>query len=351
MSQYIGKTISLISTTDNRYVGLLEGIDSENSTVTLREVRCFGTEGRKNWGPDETLPNPTIYNVVKFNGNDVKDLSILDVKIEDVQPVMPAMWNNQMQQNQNGNAAVPAQPNAATPQQQFPAAMAGYGVYAPSGEANVESLKGKSTKSETENGEDKTNEQKNNGRGISQNTQSNNFERTSRDHRSHLHYNQHHNNSRQQNQRRVEIPKEDFDFQSNNAMFAKNEHNEEEQAEHIANSSNDAAEDDKNESFYDKKSSFFDSISTSAEVDSNMRWQEEKALNLDTFGQASARPRFHRGGRGRGRGNRGGRGRGGYNNNRNNYNNHHNNNNYNNQNRNNYNNKSQFQNNTPSVEF
>ena len=76
MSQYIGKTISLVSVTDNRYVGLLEDIDSEKGTVTLREVRCFGTEGRKNWGPEEIYPNPTVYNSVKFNGSEVKDLSL-----------------------------------------------------------------------------------------------------------------------------------------------------------------------------------------------------------------------------------------------------------------------------------
>lgn len=91
MSQYIGKTISLISVTDNRYVGLLEDIDSEKGTVTLKEVRCFGTEGRKNWGPEEIYPNPTVYNSVKFNGSEVKDLSILDANINDIQPVVPQM--------------------------------------------------------------------------------------------------------------------------------------------------------------------------------------------------------------------------------------------------------------------
>ena len=67
MSQYIGKTIALISNTDNRYVGLLESIDSEKGVVTLRQVRCFGTEGRKGWGPEEIYPNPNIYDTVPFN--------------------------------------------------------------------------------------------------------------------------------------------------------------------------------------------------------------------------------------------------------------------------------------------
>lgn len=59
--------------------------------MTLKEVRCFGTEGRKNWGPEEIYPNPTVYNSVKFNGSEVKDLSILDANINDIQPVVPQM--------------------------------------------------------------------------------------------------------------------------------------------------------------------------------------------------------------------------------------------------------------------
>lgn len=250
MAQYIGKTISLISVTENRYVGLLEGIDSERGVVTLNQVRCFGTEGRKNWGPQEVYPNPTVYDTVTFNGNDVKDLNILDVKLEDVQPVLPPQVMMQ-------------------PQQQVPPAMADYGVYAPSTEEKAEEPAPPVRKQEPKNDE-----------GV------------------------------RRPSRKTEIPNEDFDFESNNAKFNKPAEDEEEQEEE-QNTEDDSSE----EVFYDKKSSFFDTISTSTETNTNMRWQEERQLNMDTFGQVSARPRRGRGGgfrggrgRGNGRGGRGGRG-------------------------------------------
>ncbi|QLL32064.1 hypothetical protein HG536_0C02330 [Torulaspora globosa] len=255
MSQYIGKTISLVSVTENRYVGLLEEIDSEKGTVTLQNVRCFGTEGRKNWGAEEIYPNPTIYKSVKFNGNEVKDLSILDVKLEDVQPVLPPQGV--------------IQPAVGIPQGQVPAAVAGYGVYAPEPAASVQE------EVATRRQEQQT--------------------RAAPDQR------------RQPAQgRKVEIPQEDFDFQSNNAKFVRDDS---ENAGAGPSQNEPAANEESHpEQFYNKKSSFFDSISTSTDTAGNMRWQEEKAMNIDTFGQASARPRFGRGGRGRG--GRGGRGRG-----------------------------------------
>ncbi|CCF57227.1 hypothetical protein KAFR_0C02340 [Kazachstania africana CBS 2517] len=327
MSQYIGKTISLISVTDNRYVGLLENIDSEKGTVTLRDVRCFGTEGRKNWGPDEIYPNPTVYQSVKFNGNDVKDLNILEVRLEDVQPVLHP--NAMAQQQQQVQAPMKSQPQQvmpasqqvpptqtlhpahdaaqtetsprivqtnlpeSRPQQDIPAAVAGYGVYAPSD--NAAPLASKDVNS-TEAKE------------SSDNTRFKN-ERTQRKPR------------RQSHTKKIEIPSNDFDFETNNAKFAREAPeiaNEQVQQPHETNNENNMEA--QNDSFYNKKSSFFDTISTSAEMNTNMRWQEEKALNMDTFGQSSARPRFHsgrdnRGGRGRGRGGY----RGNYRGNRGNY--------------------------------
>lgn len=286
MSQYIGKTISLISVTDNRYVGLLEEIDSEKGTVTLQNVRCFGTEGRKNWGPEEIYPNPTVYKSVKFNGNEVKDLSILDVKLEDVQPVLPP---------QNVIQSPQPQQQQQQPQTQVPAAVAGYGVYAPEPAASQPSAV-KVAPTQTTAAPQRQEQQP----AAAPESQR-----------------RHHN-------RKVEIPKEDFDFQTNNAKFARdgteNTGTEEINNEHVPK----ANEETNPEQFYNKKSSFFDNISTSTDTGSNIRWQEEKAMNMDTFGQASARPRFGRGGRGRGgrggrgRGNRGRGNRGGYQN-RNNY--------------------------------
>lgn len=296
MSQYIGKTISLISVTDNRYVGLLEGIDSEKGTVTLQTVRCFGTEGRKNWGPEEIYPNPTVYKSVKFNGNEVKDLSILDVKLEEVQPVLPPQSVIQPAAAATAGAERVTQQS----QSQVPAAVAGYGVYAPEPGASETAAAAPPVA----------------------NTQSN-AQPAATTHRQERQPRTVPEGQRRQpiQNRKVEIPKEDFDFQTNNAKFTKDD--TENQGTELSQSEPQATEETNPEQFYNKKSSFFDSISTSTDTGSNMRWQEEKAMNLDTFGQASARPRFGRGGRGRGgrgrgRGNRGRGNRGGFQN-RNNY--------------------------------
>lgn len=305
MSQYIGKTISLISVTENRYVGLLENIDSEKGTVTLNEVRCFGTEGRKNWGPEEIYPNSAVYKSVKFNGNEVKDLNILDIKLEDVHPVMPPSVSDL------GTSFSEEQ----APPNQVPAAMAGYGVYQPtSGSETVQAVEPVKEYVPRNN---------------SQNRQNNQQQRQ----------------SRQQNKapHKIEIPKEDFDFQSNNAKFSKEELEGDEEAQIVETENQGAEGEEKKETFYNRQSSFFDSISTSTETKSNMRWNEEKEMNLDTFGQASAKPRFNsgrggyrgHGGRGRGRGSRGRGGRGGYNNFNNNNSSYNNGSNYNNSGNNN----------------
>lgn len=309
MSQYIGKTISLISVTDNRYVGLLEGIDSDKGTVTLREVRCFGTEGRRNWGPDEVYPNATVYKSVKFNGNEVKDLSILDVKLDEVQPQAPPA--SALKQ-----AAAPAaqhqQQQPQQPQQpEVPAAVAGYGVYAP-------------VPSETETSKKPTNVPSSEPK-LTHQEHHRKFRSNDQEHHTH---NPNPNPNPNPNQRqkhhashvkKVEIPAEDFDFQTNNAKFTKDGFENSNSHDHdTAEMSEDSepapikADEPRTanpDSFYNKKSSFFDTISTSTDANTNIKWQEEKAMNLDTFGQASARPRF--GGRGGGRGGRGGRGRGG----------------------------------------
>ncbi|KAF5210127.1 hypothetical protein E0198_002989 [Clavispora lusitaniae] len=78
-----------------------------------------------------------------------------------------------------------------------------------------------------------------------------------------------------------------FDFESANARFEK------EHAEH--------------KPVYSKEKGFFDSMSVNE--GNGMRWNEERSLNMDTFGQASVR-RGRGNFRGRGRGNFRGRGRG-----------------------------------------
>ncbi len=120
------------------------------------------------------------------------------------------------------------------------------------------------------------------------------------------------------------IPKTDFDFESANSKFHKEdlikevEHEQGETPTIPQNNEKDINEDviiPPHDQFYDKKSSFFDNISSGVKdrFEGNkhhdgLKWDEEKLLNLETFGQTRVPGR----GNGRGRGFRGGyRGRGG----------------------------------------
>jgi len=69
-------TISLISRSDIRYVGTLHEINSDEATVSLENVRSFGTEGRRGGGADEAAPSDQIYEYIVFRGTDVKDLRV-----------------------------------------------------------------------------------------------------------------------------------------------------------------------------------------------------------------------------------------------------------------------------------
>ncbi|EOO03645.1 putative g2 m phase checkpoint control protein [Phaeoacremonium minimum UCRPA7] len=76
MSEFLGARISLISKSDIRYVGILHEINSSDSTVSLENVRSFGTEGRKGDVSEEVAPSDQVYEYIVFRGSDVKDLRI-----------------------------------------------------------------------------------------------------------------------------------------------------------------------------------------------------------------------------------------------------------------------------------
>ncbi|KAF7553362.1 hypothetical protein G7046_g7128 [Stylonectria norvegica] len=91
MSEFLGSRISLISKSDIRYVGTLHEINSDESTVSLENVRSFGTEGRKGRPDEEIAPSDQVYEYIVFRGSDVKDLRIEEhpnIK-ENKPPVMP----------------------------------------------------------------------------------------------------------------------------------------------------------------------------------------------------------------------------------------------------------------------
>ncbi|KAK9484232.1 Scd6-like Sm domain-containing protein [Lipomyces starkeyi] len=76
MSQYIGSRISLFSNSDIRYVGVLHEIDADASTLTLKDVRSFGTEGRRGKPAEEIPATDNVYEFIVFRGSEVKDLVI-----------------------------------------------------------------------------------------------------------------------------------------------------------------------------------------------------------------------------------------------------------------------------------
>lgn len=238
MSQYIGRTISLISSKGIRYVGILDDVNGEESTVTLKNVQPFGTEGRLNDPSKEIAPSNDVYPVVVFRGSDVHDLSVLD----DPAPTPTPSTNNQQTQSQQ----VPKPTPSETATQQSPPSQPSSTVPQPQPQPIP---------------------QQRPQRQQHQQQRYNNFASTR------------------------ELPKNDFDFEQNNAKF-------DDKVEELKNEQQPEQSEQPEQPAYDKKKSFFDTISNS----NDRPERPNNNNNNNNFGNNRGGFRRGRGGRGRGRG-------------------------------------------------
>ncbi|KAG0010679.1 hypothetical protein BGZ81_002610 [Podila clonocystis] len=380
---YIGSKISLISRSDIRYVGILHHLNPQDSTVALEQVKSYGTEGRRGNPAEEIPPSENIFEYIVFRGSDVKDLHVCEPPAPAQPPVRPQVPDdpailgttappNYYNQNQAPGFYQPqSQPPQSQQYQQPPSQTQPQPPHpAPSKEVPETKVKEEAhqDKSDSEtikpappparsakpqshelsqsveilakqvselnvakdgesvqHVENKTNRLPGMGGHL---LQSNNNRRGGR-HRGGAH-------GSMNNARAPAIPTSDFDFETSNAKFHKDElakevgktedHEEEEEEEVVIPQA---------EEFYDRSKSFFDNISCETKERMNnaearnqggnrlsmperrAKQSEERQLNLETFGQTSVdQGRFrggYRGGRGGYRGQRGGY-RGGYNN-------------------------------------
>ncbi|KAG0356784.1 hypothetical protein BG005_004260 [Podila minutissima] len=380
---YIGSKISLISRSDIRYVGILHHLNPQDSTVALEQVKSYGTEGRRGNAAEEIPPSENIFEYIVFRGSDVKDLHVCEPPAPPQPPVRPQVpddpailgttappnyynqhqapgyYQPQPQPPQSQQYQQPPPPQT-QPQQTQPAPSKDVPETKVKEEAqqdksDSETIKpapppARSAKPQShelsqsveilakqvselnvakdgepvQHVENKTNRLPGMGGHL---LQSNNNRRGGR-HRGGAH-------GSMNNARAPAIPASDFDFETSNAKFHKDElakevgktedHEEEEEEEVVIPHA---------EEFYDRSKSFFDNISCETKERMNnadarnqggnrlsmperrAKQSEERQLNLETFGQTSVdQGRFrggYRGGRGGYRGQRGGY-RGGYN--------------------------------------
>ena len=83
-SQIIGSYISLITKAESRYEGILTEVDKVKKTMSLKNVKGFGTEGRRN-GVNEIPPNDSVLGTVKFRVDLVKTFEIIDKPTEETE--------------------------------------------------------------------------------------------------------------------------------------------------------------------------------------------------------------------------------------------------------------------------
>jgi len=316
---YLGARISLVSKSEVRYEGTLYNINTADATVALQNVKAFGTEGRRQNGP-QIPANPEIFEYVIFKGSDIKDLRVCEAAPEPSAFEDPAIVSSKMTTSSDTVSSSPSKPlNATPPASPSRAVQSGASTQTRKSMANTISRAAASNL---------TNQQEERGfRRNAKESSDNGFRRNQRGrggHNSGFVRNQpgtaaYLRSRRTRTAEDTQAPEagSNFDFTSMNEKF-----NKEEEFAKLSLSAEVAENDQESEEEeggfsqgYDK-TSFFDNISSDvtdreSRKDNRMRTYQERQLNKETFGAIGLTHNYrHRGGYHGGRGGFRGRGRG-----------------------------------------